>query len=371
MAKKKRKPRKNAGKVISLAAFRKKKAETEESEPDLRPTPMPAHMVGRGDVAKTLLMADEPDESPEEPERRGRGVHAMHARAAWVGKRVTSIEEAEERAAAMKDAMMVNGRLSRLLKITQGIYSPSTVQRNLLIVADYDDATLRRFAFKSTEKQWMEKPSFFRAVIREAADRWGMMAPPKDNPKESKMAKKNPNTTEHRGEANRLIAQAEKAYKSANTAEERGRPWQEAFDSYLTALVWAMMAYQEAEHGTPKKSRKRGARRMAYSVRSTEQYAITIAQGSLVALRGMVTAAKKKGRGKAALAAVGNPANIPGGNMTECIAIMEARGDVESPGALCNWLSRKAGERRGGRAGSRPKGTAKARGTLQRAMRGT
>jgi hypothetical protein len=39
-----------------------------------------------------------------------------------------------------------------------------------------------------------------------------------------------------------------------------------------------------------------------------------------------------------------NPADIPGGSMSACIAIMETRPDVESAGALCNWLAQRAGE---------------------------
>lgn len=62
-----------------------------------------------------------------------------------------------------------------------------------------------------------------------------------------------------------------------------------------------------------------------------------------------------------------NPADIPGGNMTECIRIMEARGDVRSPGALCNWLQQKAGG-----YGHVPKGnggTRKAKSDQRKALR--
>lgn len=36
---------------------------------------------------------------------------------------------------------------------------------------------------------------------------------------------------------------------------------------------------------------------------------------------------------------------LPGGTMSECIRRMEKRPDVESPGALCQWLAQRSGER--------------------------
>jgi len=492
VAKRKRKPRRNAGKVISLAAFRKK-----------------------GQI-------EEPSDEPDEPETPGRSHAEMKERGElwWQGGQPggpTTSEEVDERMAAMRDAMRVKRNLTRLLKVTQRVFSPSTVKRYLPIVAEYDDGTLRRFAFESTEKQWLEKPSFFRAVMREAADRWGMFAP-KDNPEESvtmkwtkkskhewraaheevafrivrapreagrflvmvfdsdwpdgvpltawdrpslsaakqsaqealqlaaagdseglaklvapgaegnpkkKATKKksrkkapkrrrpstretaakqaeirrlfpdetgeimaswvgleqNPNTTEHRETAQKLSRAAGQALESAQTSAERGRPWQEGFNSYLNALVWAMAAHREAEYGMPKRKegrrQRKGARRMAWAVEDTERHVLKIADSAVRGLRQMVRTAADQGRGEGFLAAsdhpaTANPANIPGGNMTECIAIMEARGDVESPGALCNWLSQKAGGQRGsaraaGRAGRRKKVSD----TLRRAMRGT
>lgn len=122
---------------------------------------------------------------------------------------------------------------------------------------------------------------------------------------------------------------------------------------------------------------RKGARRMAWSVESTERRVLQIAEDAIQALRQMVVTAADRGRGEGFLAAgdqsaASNPANIPGGNMTDCIAIMEARGDVESPGALCNWLSQKAGKPRGsGRRASRAGRRKKVSDTLRRAMRGT
>ncbi len=67
-----------------------------------------------------------------------------------------------------------------------------------------------------------------------------------------------------------------------------------------------------------------------------------------------------------------NPADIPGGNMSGCIAIMEARPDVDNAGALCNWLARRAGEYGGIRTGlgaKKKKLKPGQRGLLRKAMR--
>jgi hypothetical protein len=65
-----------------------------------------------------------------------------------------------------------------------------------------------------------------------------------------------------------------------------------------------------------------------------------------------------------------NPENIPGGSMSACIAIMEARPDVDDSGALCQWIRQRQG---GYSAGIRlpRKSKKKMSKALKRALRGT
>jgi hypothetical protein len=180
MAKRKsarRRPRSNAGKVISLAAFRKKGKveEVDEGEPE---------EVDEGEPEGT---SEPPWSRSTHREKRARG------ELWWQGGRPggpKTPEEVEERMAAMMAAVEVKRRVVRLLKITQGLSSPSTVKKNIEIVKEYDDDLLRRMAFESTEKQWMEKPSFYRAVMRVAAERWAIFRNPKKKKREKRARSK-------------------------------------------------------------------------------------------------------------------------------------------------------------------------------------
>lgn len=66
----------------------------------------------------------------------------------------------------------VGNKLEKLRKITQDRINITTLQNNINIVNEYDDEQLRHYIFKTDEKKWMEKPTFFYAVFIVAKKRW-------------------------------------------------------------------------------------------------------------------------------------------------------------------------------------------------------
>lgn len=160
--------------------------------------------------------------------------------------------------------------------------------------------------------------------------------------------RRNPNSTQHRELADQRVKEAEDKLADAVAAEPA-----EALNLYLDAIHLAAVGLQEAEHGESK------GRKMQGRVQALRSKAVLVAEKAREELGRMFTSK--------------NPADIPGGNMSTCIAIMEARPDVESPGALCNWLSQRAGERGSGgirlpRKGGKAKKMSPA---LKRALRGS
>lgn len=154
----------------------------------------------------------------------------------------------------------------------------------------------------------------------------------------------NPDRPLHRDAARNHLSNS-RSYLDLSAAAEAGRDFRGAFNHSLNAIQSAGAAVSEAtwagESAAIKAAREIGNKAMGRA-------------------RGLYRHGLK-----------GNPANIPGGNMTACMAIMEARGDVDSPGALCNWLARKSGESRGGIRRPKTRLKREQRTLLSRAMRGT
>ena len=133
-----------------------------------------------------------------------------------------------------------------------------------------------------------------------------------------------------------------------------------AFNASLDTIKYAAAALAEAENvGKENSSMIRDARKVGRKGLDQARGYLAVAQDVSIRL------------GRPAVDAHTNPANIPGGNMSACIAIMEARPDVDNAGALCNWLAQKAGEfGRGSRAPKKATKTqAQQRGLLRKAMR--
>jgi len=153
----------------------------------------------------------------------------------------------------------------------------------------------------------------------------------------------NPGKSSHAAKAKRALTASG---ASLHESLKSGPGFDAMFNHALDAIKYAGHAYSEAE-GAAEDRLIRGAREAGNAAIHRAKMLVKVHTRRL------------------------NPADIPGGNMTACIAIMEARGDVDSPGALCNWLARKSGEPRGGIR--RPKRPVKReqRHLLSRAMRGT
>lgn len=145
-------------------------------------------------------------------------------------------------------------------------------------------------------------------------------------------ARRNPQTKTHRRNAKTSIRVAEEylhaARQKAPAHETRrgamtyaagtGSP-EDVLSNLLASIQFAATAAQEAKHAHWGEG---------------EERALQIGIDAMQELRGVVASK--------------NPADIPGGSMSGCIAIMEARPDVRSPGALCNWLAQRSGEYVGG-----------------------
>lgn len=167
--------RKNAGKVISLAAFRKTGKVEEEGPDDDDDDP-------EGDAEKVR----------EYRERRERGeLWWQGGRPGGPAPEDRTPEAIRARAQIIVKQRKLRRQSRRLQEVTQGRWSPSTVKRNMETVRQYDDEMLAAMAFQSTEEEWMKKPSFYRAVMDAAAERWGMFKPnpPKRNKRKSKKKK--------------------------------------------------------------------------------------------------------------------------------------------------------------------------------------
>lgn len=134
-----------------------------------------------------------------------------------------------------------------------------------------------------------------------------------------------------------------------------------AFNASLDTIKYAAAALAEAESfGKGNSSMVRDARKMGRKGVEQAKGYLDVAQDVSIKL------------GRPAIAdPYQNPADTPGGNMSACIAIMEARPDVDNAGALCNWLAQRAGEfGRGTRAPKKATKTQKQqRGLLRKAMR--
>jgi hypothetical protein len=164
----------------------------------------------------------------------------------------------------------------------------------------------------------------------------------------------NPNSMAHREFGLKQTKEAQKRLEAADKARESDPA--KALNLYLDTIVLAGVALQEGEHGKGK------GRQAAWALHEIRTTATRIAEAAREGVRDMITSK--------------NPADIPGGSMSGCIAIMEARPDVESPGALCNWLARRSGESFGGIRLPRRKGkSGKKKGrmspSLRKALRGT
>lgn len=128
---------------------------------------------------------------------------------------------------------------------------------------------------------------------------------------------------------------------------------EERFLDYYRKALKALDKAQNTRHSDPGASFNAALDAIKYAAIATEERDMA---GISTALRDPVQAGEQAvaharhivqvAQGFAAKAGhkLFNPADIPGGSMSACIAIMEARPDVESPGALCNWLAQRAGE---------------------------
>lgn len=137
----------------------------------------------------------------------------------------------------------------------------------------------------------------------------------------------NPGRSERADRYRKAMRLAAKAFEKAQRVED----FTVAFNGALDTIKYAAVAVGEAEHSgdDPGPARKLG------------QNGVTEAR-SLLRVAQKITARYGVGPYE------GNPVDIPGGSMSACLAIMEARPDVESPGGLCNWLAQRAGESVGG-----------------------
>jgi hypothetical protein len=158
--------------------------------------------------------------------------------------------------------------------------------------------------------------------------------------------KGNPGKDRHLDNAERQIISAKSYLDESLIAGDQGN-FKEAFDHALSSIKRAGVAVSEASWAGE--------------------------SAAIAAARSIGDRAIKRARHLYRHGPSKNPADIPGGNMTACMAIMEARGDVDSPGALCNWLSRRSGYGgSGARIPRKRSGKQQAqRERLRRAMRGT
>ncbi len=147
----------------------------------------------------------------------------------------------------------------------------------------------------------------------------------------------NPSRSGHAELVEVFSDQAEFALRSARSATDP----KERLDGALRAIKFAAVAEIHAEGAKDWTEREK---------------AINVAEEAVEILRKMLQSK--------------NPADIPGGSMSACVSLMEARPDVESPGGLCNWLAQRAGESIGGGI-RKPKKKLKPeqRKTLRRLMR--
>jgi hypothetical protein len=166
---------------------------------------------------------------------------------------------------------------------------------------------------------------------------------------------KNPRKDPHRDQFHAYYRQASASLRKGR--EVFPKDFKGAFNSALDAIKFAGMAKSEAENagisGYSRDAQKLGHEAVEYAA-----HLLRVAQTVSVRL------------GKPLV----NPADIPGGSMSACIEIMERRGDVESPGALCNWLAQRAGEYGGGvrmPSVKRKKMKPQTRSIMRRLMKGT